>query len=187
MLARVLLVVLRVIPQKAHSRLRYAQIEISQKFGVDKRAFYLRLPEVKGFQAGPFDGGQLRAGSAKVPHAGPLQFGELMASEGFCCSDERERLRRVPGSAATILVITGDFLGLKDLGLPANWRTSEAITQSLGMAWLSSGRSLGLWVPSTIEPQDKNLLINPAHHLYGSITLTLERNPFSFDPRLFAP
>lgn len=76
---------------------------------------------------------------------------------------------------------------VKDLGLPANWRTSEAITQSLGLAWLSSGASLGLWVPSYIEPGDKNLLINPAHPLYGSIKLTVERNPFAFDPRLFAP
>jgi RES domain-containing protein len=78
-------------------------------------------------------------------------------------------------------------LNIMDLGLPANWHTSEAITQSLGLAWLSSGTSLGLWVPSTIEPEDKNLLINPAHHLYGSIKLTVERNLFEFDPRLFAP
>ena len=78
-------------------------------------------------------------------------------------------------------------LDVADLGLPANWRTSEALTQSLGLAWLSSGKSLGLWVPSYLEPDDKNLLINPAHRLYGSIKLTVERNPFTFDPRLFAP
>ena len=77
-------------------------------------------------------------------------------------------------------------LNVKDWGLPTNWRSSEAITQSLGLAWLSSGASLGLWVPSYIEPEDKNLLINPSHPLYGSIKLTVERNPFTFDPRLFA-
>lgn len=76
-------------------------------------------------------------------------------------------------------------LDVMDLGLPDNWRSSEAITQSLGWAWLSSGASLGLWVPSYIEPEDKNLLINPAHPLYGAIRLTVERNPFIFDPRLF--
>ena len=78
------------------------------------------------------------------------------------------------------------ILDAMDLGLPANWRSSEAITQSLGWAWLSSGASLGLWVPSYIEPEDKSLLINPAHPLYGAIKLTVERNPFTFDPRLFA-
>ena len=78
-------------------------------------------------------------------------------------------------------------LDVEALSLPANWRTSEAITQSLGLAWLSSGKSLGLWVPSYIEPEDRNLLLNAAHPLYGSIKLTVERNPFTFDPRLFAP
>ena len=78
------------------------------------------------------------------------------------------------------------ILDVMDLGLPAHWRTSEAITQSLWLAWLASGARLGLWVPSYIEPEDKNLLINPAHPLYGAIELTVERNPFTFDPRLFA-
>jgi RES domain-containing protein len=74
---------------------------------------------------------------------------------------------------------------VQDIGLPSNWRSSEAITQSIGVTWLASGASLGLWVPSYLEPDDKNLLINPAHPLFGSIRLTVERNPFEFDPRLF--
>jgi RES domain-containing protein len=78
------------------------------------------------------------------------------------------------------------ILDVKELGLPNNWRTSEAITQSIGLAWLSSTKSLGLWVPSYVEPEDQNLLINPAHRLYSAIKLTIERNPFEFDPRLFA-
>ncbi|QJC57004.1 hypothetical protein HC248_02315 [Polaromonas vacuolata] len=75
---------------------------------------------------------------------------------------------------------------IKKLGLLDNWRSSEAITQSLGLDWLASGASLGLWVPSYLEPEDKILLINPAHHLYSAIELSVERNPFTFDPRLFA-
>ena len=78
-------------------------------------------------------------------------------------------------------------LDVEDLGLPVGWRNNEAITQSIGMRWLASGASLGLWVPSFIEPQDRNLLLNPAHAKYSSISLTVERNPFQFDPRLFAP
>lgn len=73
------------------------------------------------------------------------------------------------------------------LGLTPDWRTNEAITQSLALGWLNGGASLGLWVPSFIEPDDRNLLINPKHPAYGSIKLTVERNPFTFDPRLFAP
>ena len=53
------------------------------------------------------------------------------------------------------------------------------------MAWALSGASLGLWVPSFIEPAEHNLVLNPAHADYPRIVLTLERHPFRFDPRLF--
>ena len=77
------------------------------------------------------------------------------------------------------------ILDVASMGLPSNWRDNEASTQALGMQWLLGGASLGLWVPSFIEPGDMNMLINPAHPLYRSIKLTVERNPFEFDPRLF--
>jgi hypothetical protein len=44
------------------------------------------------------------------------------------------------------------------------------------MAWASAGSSLGLWVPSYIEP---------AHPQYGAIRVSIERHPFRFDLRLF--
>jgi RES domain-containing protein len=72
-----------------------------------------------------------------------------------------------------------------DLGLPADWQSNEAATQALGLSWLASLSSLGLWVPSYIEPSEMNLLINPAHPDYPKIVLTIERYPFRFDPRLF--
>jgi len=74
---------------------------------------------------------------------------------------------------------------VEELGLPADWRTNQAATQSLGMAWLAQATELGLWVPSYIEPSELNLLINPTHPQYSSIKLTVERIPFGFDPRLF--
>lgn len=72
-----------------------------------------------------------------------------------------------------------------DLGLSADWQSNEAATQALGLSWLASLSSLGLWVPSTIEPSELNLLINPAHPDYPKIVLNIERYPFRFDPRLF--
>lgn len=71
------------------------------------------------------------------------------------------------------------------LGLPADWQSNETATQALGLSWLASGASLGLWVPSYIEPSEMNLLLNPAHPDYHRILLTIERHPFRFDPRLF--
>ena len=76
------------------------------------------------------------------------------------------------------------LLNANKLGLPSNWREDEAQTQALGMDWLSSNKSLGLWVPSFVEPSENNLLLNPMHSDYAKLRLVVERNPFVFDPRL---
>ena len=78
------------------------------------------------------------------------------------------------------------ILNVSNLGLPEDWRTDEAATQTIGMQWLVDGESLGLWVPSFVEPAEKNLLINPAHPDFVRIKLLIETNSFVFDPRLFA-
>ena len=77
------------------------------------------------------------------------------------------------------------YLNTEDLGLQPDWRAQQARTQQLGMQWLASKASLALWVPSFVEPAERNLLINPAHADYAKITLVVEKNPFVFDPRLF--
>ena len=53
------------------------------------------------------------------------------------------------------------------------------------MRWLASKSSLGLWVPSFVEPAENNLLLNPAHPDYAKVGLVVEKNPFTFDPMLF--
>src|SRR5207248_1705608 len=70
--------------------------------------------------------------------------------------------------------------------LPAHWRTDMTATQAIGADWARSGRSLGLWVPSYVESAERNLVINPRHSQYVDISLHVEKNPFEFDPRLFA-
>ncbi len=72
-----------------------------------------------------------------------------------------------------------------DMGLAAHWATDVPLTRSLGDDWLSRGASLGLWVPSFVEPLERNLLLNPIHPQYARIRLVVERNPFGFDPRMF--
>ena len=52
----------------------------------------------------------------------------------------------------------------------------------LGAVFLYSLGDLGLWVPSVIEPQERNLLINPAHPQYASIAVVTEIFDFAFDP-----
>lgn len=70
-------------------------------------------------------------------------------------------------------------------GLPENWIERQAATQELGVRWRQAGSSLGLWVPSAVEPDELNLLLNPDHPAYRSITLEVLRDPFIFDPRMF--
>ena len=69
--------------------------------------------------------------------------------------------------------------------LAADWRQDKGLTQSVGMQWLDSQASLGLWVPSYVEPAERNLLLNPVHPDYLRIEMVCEKNPFVFDPRLF--
>lgn len=76
------------------------------------------------------------------------------------------------------------LLDVRDLGLAPTWATDIALTRSLGDEWLQRGGSLGLWVPSFVEPLERNLLLNPLHAEYARIDLSVERNPFAFDARL---
>lgn len=76
------------------------------------------------------------------------------------------------------------LLDVSDLGLTPNWASDIALTRALGDAWLQRGASLGLWVPSFVEPLERNLLLNPTHPLYALIELSVERSPFELDARL---
>ena len=78
-----------------------------------------------------------------------------------------------------------DLMAVTDWALPADWRQNQALTQTIGMRWLASKSSLGLWVPSFVEPAENNLLLNPSHPDYARVRLVVEKNPFVFDPRLF--
>lgn len=70
--------------------------------------------------------------------------------------------------------------------LPPDWRNDPAplSTQTLGDEWLSSHQSLVLAVPSTIVPQQFNLLVNPEHHGFAALAKSIKSEPFVFDSRL---
>ena len=92
-----------------------------------------------------------------------------------------------PVGQALFRVILPDRLVVQNaeaMGLPVNWRDSEAITRAFGDRWLDSAGALALWVPSYVEPAEHNLLINAEHPRLSEVTLVKERDPFEFDPRL---
>ena len=79
-----------------------------------------------------------------------------------------------------------EVLVLDDAGLPGDWRDDPApvSTAAIGTAWLSGGQSLALSVPSVLIPQQRNLLLNPAHGACAAVFATATLHPFDFDPRL---
>ena len=86
------------------------------------------------------------------------------------------------------VVISCDFdekLAIDVDKLPKNWRTFPAPpdVQAIGDAWLKSGKSAVLRVPSAVIPAESNYLLNPAHAKFDRIRIgELER--FELDLRL---
>jgi len=68
--------------------------------------------------------------------------------------------------------------------LPADWRTMPPgrATQQLGDAWVASGTSAVLAVPSVLTGET-NYLLNPAHPDFARIQIG-RRARFALDPRL---
>lgn len=57
--------------------------------------------------------------------------------------------------------------------LPDDWRTIGArdVLQAMGQAWLESGQSAVLNVPSAVVPAERNLLLNPRHPDFARIVI----------------
>lgn len=124
--------------------------------------------------------------------AGPRQLVYCGASRALCQLEKRVHCNgAMPKNMALMRLEIPASAALPDVeqwagqALAADWRQDKGLTQSVGMQWLESQASLGLWVPSYVEPAERNLLLNPAHPDYLRIELVCEKNPFVFDPRLF--
>lgn len=69
--------------------------------------------------------------------------------------------------------------------LPVGWDVlpNSSIAQAFGGAWVQSGSSLVMEVPSVITPEECNLLLNPNHPDFAQVTMSIIR-PFDFDGRM---
>ena len=78
------------------------------------------------------------------------------------------------------------IMTLAEDALPEDWRDDPppSSTMAIGDEWLASGESLALAVPSTVVPQQFNLIINPNHPGFGKLKKSLTVEPFVFDCRL---
>jgi RES domain-containing protein len=96
----------------------------------------------------------------------------------------------VPSDFVIVPIEIPDILGaprvLSAAELPLDWRAMpfSQSTQTLGDTWVAARSELVLSVPSTVVPQERNLLINPSHPMVAQVVVE-EALAFSFDPRLW--
>lgn len=69
--------------------------------------------------------------------------------------------------------------------LPPDWDAVPPGPGSMqfGTRWVRENRSLVLYVPSALVPEEQNGLLNPDHAEFAGVAMTIER-PFRFDPRM---
>ncbi len=74
---------------------------------------------------------------------------------------------------------------LADADVPAGWRARPDApdARAVGDAWLAAGTHAALSVPSVLVPQERNLLLDPAHLRFAEVRIGPAR-PFRFDDRL---
>jgi len=95
------------------------------------------------------------------------------------------RLDVPPLAAAAIEFPSGLEESIAREDLPDDPEGLTAWCRERGDAWLRSGAALCLIAPSTIVPQERNVMLNPAHPDMRTVkVIALER--FRFDERVLA-
>jgi len=94
-----------------------------------------------------------------------------------------------PGDLVAISAEIPDTLSRAKIrieALPSNWRMYPAPERlaELGAAWVRTRETAALVVPSAVVPQERNVLLNPAHPDFRRIRLG-RPEAFSFDPRMW--
>ncbi len=95
----------------------------------------------------------------------------------------------LPAFAAVRVQIDDSLItALEDSVLPRDWRNdpAPASTRSIGDAWVLSGTSAALRVPSVVVPMEFNYVLNPRHPDFARVVVGTPL-PFPFDPRLPLP
>lgn len=135
-------------------------------------------------------GSTLAAGRWHSLRAGPRPRRVIYAAATRALAQLEKRVhanRRQPVDQAQFRLALPQDLDIERadaVGLPPGWRDNEDVSRAFGDAWLDAAVELALWVPSYVEPLESNILINPDHPRAVEIRVTVERDPFAFDPRL---
>jgi len=91
--------------------------------------------------------------------------------------------RRLPYILVTIEVPDADLEVLPQKKLSKNWKEEVVKTRAMGSEWLDKAKSLLLKVPSVINEEDHNILINPNHPEFEKVKIIASK-AITFDARL---
>ncbi|HWZ33755.1 MAG TPA: RES family NAD+ phosphorylase [Bryobacteraceae bacterium] len=121
-------------------------------------------------------------GTTLVYTSGSLALAALEFFVNWSRRSAPEPLVAIPADTAPDVSV----LELEHRRLPSGWRAQPVhpATQQIGAAWIKSGASAILSVPSVIIPQERNCLLNPTHGDFKKIRIG-KPEPFSFDPRMW--
>lgn len=100
---------------------------------------------------------------------------------------EVESVEALPRSYQLLRIVLPDDVPVEEVALaslPPDWRRRPLFTRSIGDAWLATGRSAALRVPSAVSPHAFNVLLNP-RLLRGTGIRVTARDRYPFDARLF--
>ncbi|MEM6525831.1 MAG: RES family NAD+ phosphorylase [Bacteroidota bacterium] len=90
--------------------------------------------------------------------------------------------RRLPYHMITIEVPQDSIHVLKKL--PNNWETDPLESRRLGTQWINEGKTLLMKVPSVLNEDNSNYLINPTHLLFQKVKI-IKTKEITFDQRLW--
>ena len=95
----------------------------------------------------------------------------------------------IPDDLHSVVATIPDGVSSEELtvaDLPPNWHDypAPAALKEIGSRWLREMRSLVLIVPSAVNPEEKNVLVNPLHPEIATLT-NIRSKPFHFDPRMW--
>jgi RES domain-containing protein len=96
----------------------------------------------------------------------------------------------IPRDLVLVRVVLPDGTSSETPGaaeLPPGWDALYPGPPSMefGTQWAQEKRSLVLYVPSAIVPEETNGVVNPAHAEFATVRMEIERD-FHYDSRMFA-
>ncbi|MCH8558207.1 MAG: RES family NAD+ phosphorylase [Balneolia bacterium] len=87
------------------------------------------------------------------------------------------KLNNIPKDLMLVTIYVPDDAEIRALGryeLPQGWDDYpyDSFTQDTGSSLLKTGESLGIRVPSSVVPQEHNVILNPRHKDFSRIMVT---------------